>query len=199
MTHAPILIALGSNIAPLDNLARGLRLLNEICPVVALSHFYATDPVGVPGQAEFLNGAVEVRCDFTPHDLKQRLRAIETLRSRRRHGARHGPRTLDMDIALMGSCLVDEDSLMIPDRDIPQRAFLAIPLAQLAPNLVHPVLGVTLAELARAFLPTCPGMRSDSMADSFLHALFPGIRLPRSDWAWAMVKGDPNGERNACQ
>lgn len=144
----PILIAFGSNLDPLTNLYAGLARLHQAIGLAAISTVYCTKPLGIPNQPDFLNGAVLSHDEIDPLQLKQLLREIEAEQRRERCGHHFGPRTLDLDIALMGDTILTVGSLIIPDPDIPDRPFLVVPLAELAPTMRHPRLGLTLAAMA---------------------------------------------------
>ena len=165
---APILIALGSNIEPVENLPRAISLLNRECKVVAVSPVYAAEPVGSPDAPMFLNAAARITTALSPQDLKYGvLRPLEKRLGRRRSADRYAPRTIDLDIALFGSLVIDDPAhgLVIPDPEIATCAHLALPLADLEPSFRHPVSGEMLSELAAAF------------ADSESIRLFDKLRL----------------------
>ena len=150
----PVLLSLGSNIEPDRNLLAATQLLADHVQVVAASRVYETLPVGGSTGPSFLNAALEIRCDLGPGQLKHRvLRPLEEELGRVRSDDRNAPRTLDMDISLYGQRVVhDVDwSLDIPDPEILQRAHVAIPLADVAPRILHPVVDLTLAEIAARF------------------------------------------------
>jgi 2-amino-4-hydroxy-6-hydroxymethyldihydropteridine diphosphokinase len=172
MTRSPVLIAFGSNIDPLPHLQRGLSRLQEWMPLLAIATVYRTqplpDPMGGATGAPFLNGAVEVATEADPLSLKACLRAIEEELGRDRRGGRFAPRTLDLDIALMGDLVWDAGGLSIPDPDMMQRSFLAIPLAELAPGWIHPVQRMTLRQIADCFSEPMP---IDTMATNALQRL----------------------------
>ncbi|MBF0623782.1 MAG: 2-amino-4-hydroxy-6-hydroxymethyldihydropteridine diphosphokinase [Magnetococcales bacterium] len=164
----PILIAFGSNLDPLRNLTQGLIRLHRELPLARISTIYRTRPLAPPPgedpasrseEPDFLNGVAISHRDMDPLQLKKRLRHIESRQNRLRSGPRWAPRTLDLDIALMGGMVCDREGLTIPDPDILRRPFLALPLAELAPELRHPLQGQSLRELAAAFGPDPPGMR----------------------------------------
>ena len=148
------MLSLGSNIEPERNLLAATRLLARQVQVVVASRVYETLPVGGSRGPVFLNAALEIRCDLDPGPLKfQILRPIEEALGRVRSEDRNAPRTIDMDISLFGRRVVHEPGthLEIPDPEILRRAHVAIPLADVAPALAHPVSGRTLAEIADRF------------------------------------------------
>ncbi|MBF0426604.1 MAG: 2-amino-4-hydroxy-6-hydroxymethyldihydropteridine diphosphokinase [Magnetococcales bacterium] len=165
----PLLLAFGANLDPLPNLVHGLRRCHQELGVVAISTVYRTLPVGLIDQPDYLNGAVLIERSPDPWALRALLRAIEAECRRERHPqSKDGPRTLDLDIALMGRRVLQAPPLVIPDPEIVRRPFLACPLAELAPHLVHPLLGATLATLAAAFGPVPAGMQADDVATDVL-------------------------------
>jgi len=175
-THSiePVLLSLGSNIEPDRNLLAATKLLAHHVQVVAASRVYETLPVGGSRGPVFLNAAVEIRCDLGPGPLKyQVLRPIEEALGRVRSDDRNAPRTIDMDISLYGDRVVHEPGtqLEIPDPEILRRAHVAIPLADVAPGLPHPVVGRTLAEIAGRFegrgVQVCEGLVLWPQSDKF--------------------------------
>jgi 2-amino-4-hydroxy-6-hydroxymethyldihydropteridine diphosphokinase len=163
---APVLIALGSNIEPEENLRRAIALLNRGCAVEAVSPVYAGEAVGRPEAPMFLNAAVRIRTDLTPLDLKfEVLRPVEEKLGRRRSADRYAPRTIDLDIAFFGTLVIDDPvhGLLIPDPEISVHAHLALPLADLEPDFRHPLSGEKLAELAAAFADSDAIRRYDDL------------------------------------
>lgn len=155
------MIALGSNIEPRENLPRALEGLRRRLTVTAVSHVYETAPVGTAGAPTFLNAAVRAVTHRSPEDLKWRLlRPIETELGRVRTGDRNAPRTVDLDLVLYGSLVLrdPEQGLTLPDPDLCRHAHLALPVADVAGELRHPVTGTPLAEIAQTFRDT-PGVR----------------------------------------
>ncbi len=160
MLYAPVLIAFGSNIDPLPHLYRGLQHLGEEMPLLAISTVYRTkplpDPEGGAEGADYLNGAVQVATALDPHALKTCLRRIEQALHRVRSNSRFAPRTLDLDIAVMGELVLQTETLHLPDPDLEHRPFLAIPLAELAPDFLHPVAQQTLRQIGKRFAQPLP-------------------------------------------
>ncbi len=170
MTHelqpAAVFITLGSNIQPEANLRRAVQMItqNYHLALHAVSRVYespAIDAAGqvAPGQDHFLNAAVLVESDgyFPPLALKYNmLRFIELCLGRERGPDKFAPRTIDLDIALYGDQVIDTPHITVPDPGILTRAFIALPLADLAPDLPHPVTGQTLADIAAPLAARAP-------------------------------------------
>jgi 2-amino-4-hydroxy-6-hydroxymethyldihydropteridine diphosphokinase len=105
-----------------------------------------TAPVGGPPQGKFLNGVVEIETTLGPRELLRELQGIEDALGRVR-AERWGPRTIDLDILLYGDEVVTEADLMVPHPLMHERAFVLLPLAEIAPRARHPVLRKSIAEL----------------------------------------------------
>jgi 2-amino-4-hydroxy-6-hydroxymethyldihydropteridine diphosphokinase len=165
LTPSPILIALGSNIAPERNLPAAVRLLAERVAVRAASHVFESAPLNAagevaPDQETFLNAAVRIETDLPPVELKYGvLRAVETALGRVRGADKFAARPIDLDLALYGSLVLEdlEAHITLPDPGILVHAHLALPLADLAPEFVHPLTGQALAAIA-APLAAQPGI-----------------------------------------
>lgn len=114
-----------------------LKAALEVLPdVVAVSQLYETDPMGgPPGQGAYLNCVVELRTRRTPRELLALAQAAEAA-ARRVRTARWGPRTLDVDVLLVGEEVIDDPDLTIPHPRMWERGFVLVPLADLAPELV---------------------------------------------------------------
>ncbi len=134
-----VLVAVGSNIEPERNIPAALEMLTHHARLTGVSTFYRTAPLDRPEQPPFLNGAVRIETRLTARALKfDVLRAIEGRLGRVRTQDAYAPRTIDLDIALYGDSVIDEPDLRVPDPDIRERSFLAIPLLELEPDLVLP-------------------------------------------------------------
>lgn len=157
MTDRPeerVFLALGSNIDPEDNLVRAVTSLARRLQVRGASRVFETPPVGAPGAPRFLNAALEVRWSGSARELKfEVLRPVERELGRVRSRDRNAPRTLDLDISLFGDRVISdpEVGLEVPDPEILTAAHVALPLADLAPELPHPVTGASMAEIAAGF------------------------------------------------
>jgi 2-amino-4-hydroxy-6-hydroxymethyldihydropteridine diphosphokinase len=142
-------VSIGSNIDPEGNVLAAVRLLRGRVRVVALSLFYRTPAEGRPEQSPFYNGVVEVETELSPRELKLGvLRPVESELGRRRTEDRFAARPIDLDLLLYDEVVSHEADLRLPDPDLVRRAFLAHPLAELAPDLVLPGDSRTLREVA---------------------------------------------------
>jgi 2-amino-4-hydroxy-6-hydroxymethyldihydropteridine diphosphokinase len=145
---ARVYIGIGSNIDPAQNIRKALDLLRRQVDVRGISTFYRTDPIGRPEQPCFYNGVVAIETSIPPHELKYSvLRRIEDELGRNRGTDKYAARTIDMDILTYDNMVCTSD-LVLPDPEITHRAFLAIPLCELAPDLVLPGTGLKIRDVA---------------------------------------------------
>ncbi len=155
-------VALGSNLGErFVHLANAVTALREATgvEVASLSPVYETDPVGGPPQGPYLNAVVALRTDLEPRALLDLLLAIEAREGRVRDGRRNAARSLDLDLLLHGDAVLDTPELVLPHPRLHERAFVLEPLCDLAPGLVHPRLGETVAALARRVRDPAPVRR----------------------------------------
>ena len=154
-----VLLALGSNIEPERHILAALDALDEVLGIEALSAIYEADPVGSPGTPRFLNAALRLTTGRSPRALKfDVIRPLERRLGRRRTSDPNAPRTIDIDIAAVEGLIVDRHDLRLPDPEILTRAYLALPLGDVAPGFRHPIEGLTLGEIAARFGDE-PGVR----------------------------------------
>jgi 2-amino-4-hydroxy-6-hydroxymethyldihydropteridine diphosphokinase len=150
-------VSLGSNIEPRQNLTRALVELRRRFRVTAVSPVYRTFPVGDTNQADFWNLVAEIENDEPPQKVQGALRFIEEILGRHRDFQRpFGPRSVDLDLVLVEGLSGSFGAVELPSPLVAKESFVAVPLADLAPTLAHPVLKIPLGELARTVLAKDP-------------------------------------------
>jgi 2-amino-4-hydroxy-6-hydroxymethyldihydropteridine diphosphokinase len=148
-----VYLSLGSNVGGrAGNLNAAIERLRVFGEVVAVSAFYETEPVEFTAQPWFVNCAVALNTEKTPQELLAGILDIEQKLGRRR-GQKKGPRIIDIDILLCGDAIVDDSGLTIPHPAMHERRFVLEPLAQIAPDVRHPVFKRTIKELRDALPP----------------------------------------------
>ena len=146
-------IALGSNLASPwgdreANLREAVRHVGQLGQVRVVSSFHDTAPVGTTEQPNFLNGAMLLETKLGPVELMRALLGIEQAMGRERESVpAKGPRTIDLDLLLMDDLVLDADELTLPHPAMAERRFVLEPLAEIAPVMVDPVTGRTVAEM----------------------------------------------------
>lgn len=142
-----VIIGIGSNLGErVLNCNKALERMAEFSEVLSVSSYYETEPVGVEDQPNFINCAAEIATELEAHELLGRLKAVE--RSLGREGAeKWGPRMIDLDIIFYGDRTIDDSKLRVPHPEAHLRRFVLVPLTEIAPALIHPVLKVTVTEL----------------------------------------------------
>lgn len=142
-------ISLGSNMGNKTKyLDDAIKAISEspLCKVVATSQYIETEPVGDVPQDDFLNACICVETLYSPYELLETLHSIED-RAGRKRTIRWGPRTLDLDIVLFDDMVISDSTLTIPHIEMHKRAFVLIPLNQIAPYTIHPIYKCTTSEL----------------------------------------------------
>jgi 2-amino-4-hydroxy-6-hydroxymethyldihydropteridine diphosphokinase len=151
--HKIVYLSLGSNLGDREaNLRAAIERLGEIGEVKAVSSFYETEPVEVTAQPWFLNCAVKFDTEKMPRQLIAAILAIEQSMGRQRKQQK-GPRTIDIDILFFGSSIIEIPSLTVPHPHLHERRFVLEPLAEIAPDLRHPIFKRTIRELRDALPP----------------------------------------------
>jgi 2-amino-4-hydroxy-6-hydroxymethyldihydropteridine diphosphokinase len=144
---------LGSNIEPQKNIQAAVAMLAAQSRLIAVSSVWETRPIGLPNQPNFLNLSAIIQTELTAEKLKhQTLTNIENKLGRTRRGNKFGPRTIDIDIMLFNNNILKAGKQSIPNDEVLERPFVAITLAEIAPDYIHPVTGQSLKEIAQNFM-----------------------------------------------
>jgi len=153
-----IFLLIGSNINKEDNLPAAVTMLHRLCHVKDLSSVYETIPMGLKDQPNFFNMAALIETDLDPCQIKlQVIQPIEIELQRQREADKNAPRTIDLDIVLYNDEVFDYvpsngQTHHLPDPDILRFAHVAVPIAELAPDKLHPETGQLLSEIAMGLM-----------------------------------------------
>lgn len=153
-----IFVSIGSNVERDRNIARAVALLEDHFGELELSSVYESPAVGFDGEP-FYNLVAAFDSDAEPRRIVAVLRDIERRCGRERTGERFGPRTMDLDLLLVGDRVVHEEDLDIPRDEVSSQAFVLGPLAEIAPALRHPESGDTLASMWARIADRAHGLR----------------------------------------
>ena len=157
-----VFVALGANLGDrLAALRSAKAALAGVGRVVACSSVWETEAVGPP--PDYYNAVVELETDLAPEDLLDRLQAIEDAHGRKRLPARDAPRTLDLDLLLWGRTIIQTARLEVPHPRLHERRFVLDPLAEIAPEAIHPVLHCSIEDLRTRLVR---GRRARRLAES---------------------------------
>jgi len=141
-------IAVGSNIRPEENVPDAMEMLANKIELISISTFYECKALGRPNQPDYRNGVVALRTHLPPGQLiEEVLRPIEAELNRKRSQDKYAARTIDLDLILYGDQVFQTNGMNLPDPNIRERSFVAVPLLELDPDLVMPDDGVRLSEL----------------------------------------------------
>lgn len=148
LTHQ-VYIGIGSNLGNkkenfLEALSRVAKLPDT--KIIKESSLYDSEPLG-DSKEWYLNGAIEIETRFKPDMLLQKFKNIERAMGRKKVKKRWGARVIDLDILLYDALIVKKKNLKIPHPEMPKRKFVLVPLSEIAPQVIHPELGVTISEL----------------------------------------------------
>jgi 2-amino-4-hydroxy-6-hydroxymethyldihydropteridine diphosphokinase len=152
-------IGIGSNVGDKKaNCQRAIELLQEADKVLAVSSLYYTEPVGYQEQEDFINAVVALETERSPAGLLAQCLALEEQLGRKRT-LRWGPRTIDLDILLYGEQVVNLPDLVIPHPQMAARKFVLVPLVEIAPDALHPVLKKTASQILQELKDTATVMK----------------------------------------
>ncbi|MCE5206973.1 MAG: 2-amino-4-hydroxy-6-hydroxymethyldihydropteridine diphosphokinase [Chloroflexi bacterium] len=144
-----VYLSTGSNLGDRQSkLQVAINKLNDYAgiSVLRVSPVYETEPWGYLNQPRFLNQVVEIETEIAPVELVSVMKHLEKEMGRTPN-FKNGPRVIDMDIVLYGSRIIEQEGITIPHPFFPERAFVLVPLADLIPDFIHPVLGKTIQQL----------------------------------------------------
>ena len=145
-----VFVAAGSNVEPVKNLRLALAELRRAFEPLQVSPAYRNKAVGFEGE-DFINLVVGFATNDDVHTVRERLQQIETKCGRPREAPKWAPRSMDLDILLFGDEVRHDPGLVLPRPDLVKRPYMLKPIADIAPDLVHPTLGKTMRELWDAF------------------------------------------------
>jgi 2-amino-4-hydroxy-6-hydroxymethyldihydropteridine diphosphokinase len=145
-----VYVAIGSNINPEANIAKAARELQRLFPDARFSSWYRNRAVGFEGD-DFVNGVVGFTTDLPLRSVIEHLHAVEAACGRPRNAPRWAPRAMDLDVLLYDNVVCAEPTLTLPRPDLLKRPYMLGPMAEIAPEVVHPTAGLTIGELWQQF------------------------------------------------
>ena len=142
-----VYIGIGSNLGDrIANISRAVALFSSYGNIELMSSVYETEPEGLKGQPDFLNCVIKAQIEIDPARLLAVLKKIEKEMGRKR-GRRNGPRLIDLDLLFYNNRVIDTPDLTVPHPRLPQRAFVLVPMVEIARGLVHPALHKSMLQL----------------------------------------------------
>ncbi|OGG52836.1 2-amino-4-hydroxy-6-hydroxymethyldihydropteridine diphosphokinase [Candidatus Kaiserbacteria bacterium RIFCSPLOWO2_12_FULL_53_8] len=142
-------LAFGSNLGDRDgSLQRAIVMLAPEITVTEVSQVYETEPMYLEEQPKFLNMVVEATTELSASEVFKKIKSIEK-EIGRGDSLRNAPRVIDIDLLFYGNEVIETDELVVPHPKIAERPFVLVPLNDIAPDFVHPTLGVSIAELLK--------------------------------------------------
>lgn len=145
-----VYVAVGGNVEPLKYVRRALTLLEEEFGSLTVSPAYRNPAVGFAGE-DFINLVIAFETSLPPAAVREKLQSVERRCDRPAQSPRWAPRTMDLDILLYDGLVSDAPGLELPRPDLLRKAYMLRPLAEIAPELIHPVEGRTMRALWEAF------------------------------------------------
>ncbi|HXG31620.1 MAG TPA: 2-amino-4-hydroxy-6-hydroxymethyldihydropteridine diphosphokinase [Thermodesulfobacteriota bacterium] len=140
-------IGIGSNLGNrVENCLNAIKEIGSLTDILAVSSLYETEPVGREDQPDFINCVIKVETGLSPSDLLISLKYVEEKLGGRR-GERWGPRVIDLDVIFYDDLVIETDWLTLPHPRAHLRRFVLLPLCEIAPDLVHPTLKVSVSGL----------------------------------------------------
>jgi 2-amino-4-hydroxy-6-hydroxymethyldihydropteridine diphosphokinase len=151
-------LSLGSNLGPKkQQLKEALKMIaKKIGPILLRSSFYETEPWGFSSEDLFLNIAVEVSATLSPQEILKQIDEIENFFGRERKCTTYTSRTMDIDILFYDDLIINDQNLTVPHPRIQSRRFVLVPMTEIAPCLIHPILQKSISDL----LSICPDTSS---------------------------------------
>jgi len=138
-----VFLSFGSNVGDkLANIEGALKQLEKKCTIIKKSSWYKTAPMYYEDQDWFVNGVVEIETGLEPEQLRKLIKTIENSIGKKEF--KNGPRALDLDILFYDKVILSTDTLTIPHPKLQERAFVLVPLVEIAPELLHPQLKKTV-------------------------------------------------------